>query len=83
MVVTAPFSRHYVHLVRTLFFLYDISADSIWSDSAVKQILLMMNERRNFIIEDLDDYHLIIKADEEYGVREELSREVCLNLSIF
>lgn len=42
-----------------------------------------MNERRNFIIEDLDDYHLIIKADEEYGVREELSREVCLNLSIF
>lgn len=35
-----------------------------------------MNERDNFIIEDLDDYHLVIKADEEYRVRRELEIEV-------
>ncbi|KAG9315319.1 nucleotide excision repair TFIIH subunit [Chiua virens] len=45
-------------------------------DSAVKQILLSMNEREPFIIEDFDDYHLIIKADEEYRVRKELEAEL-------
>jgi len=45
-------------------------------DPAVKQILLMMNEKKSFIIEDLDDHHLVIKADEEYRVREELSHEL-------
>ncbi|EIW75948.1 P-loop containing nucleoside triphosphate hydrolase protein [Coniophora puteana RWD-64-598 SS2] len=34
-----------------------------------------MNEKQPFIIEDLDDYHLIIKADEEYRVRRELEAE--------
>jgi TFIIH basal transcription factor complex TTD-A subunit len=47
------------------------------SDSAVKQILLTMNEKESFIIEDLDDFHLVIKADEEYRVRSELEAEVC------
>jgi TFIIH basal transcription factor complex TTD-A subunit len=47
------------------------------SDPAVKQILLTMNERQTFIIEDLDDYHLVIKGDEEYRVRQELEAEVC------
>lgn len=42
----------------------------------MKQILLAMNERQPFIIEDLDDFHLIIKADEEYRVRSELDTEV-------
>ena len=46
------------------------------SDSAVKQILLTMNERDNFIVEDLDDFHIIIKADEEYRVRKQLELEV-------
>lgn len=46
------------------------------SDSAVKQILLTMNEKDPFVIEDLDDYHLVIKADEEYRVRRELEAEV-------
>ena len=46
------------------------------SDSAVKQILLTMNERDNFIVEDLDDFHIIIKADEEYRVRKQLEVEV-------
>ena len=35
-----------------------------------------MNEKKSFIIEDLDSHHLVIKADEEYRVREELNQEV-------
>jgi hypothetical protein len=35
-----------------------------------------MNEKDSFIIEDLDDFHLVIKADEEYRVRSELEAEV-------
>ena len=46
------------------------------SDSAVKQILLTMNEKMSFIIDDLDDNHIVIKADEEYRVRRELEAEV-------
>ncbi|OSC98878.1 hypothetical protein PYCCODRAFT_1374376, partial [Trametes coccinea BRFM310] len=45
-------------------------------DSAVKQILLALNEKENFIIEDLDDYHVVIKADQEYRVRRELEQEL-------
>jgi len=45
-------------------------------DPAVKQILLQMNEKSNFIIEDLDDRHLVIKADEEYRVKRELEAEL-------
>ncbi|TDL20520.1 hypothetical protein BD410DRAFT_899442 [Rickenella mellea] len=44
-------------------------------DSAVKQILLTMNEKESFIIEDLDDFHVVIKADEEHRVRRELDAE--------
>ena len=50
--------------------------DSSNSDSAVKQILLTMNEKQSFIIEDLDDFHLVIKANEEWRVRNELESEV-------
>ena len=49
---------------------------TLCSDSAVKQILLAMNEKESFIIEDLDDFHVVIKADEEYRVRRELEAEV-------
>ncbi|KAJ7472308.1 TFIIH subunit TTDA/Tfb5 [Mycena galericulata] len=45
-------------------------------DPAVKEILISMNEKESFIIEDLDDYHLVIKADEEYRVRRELEIEL-------
>jgi len=45
-------------------------------DSAVKQILLTMNEKASFIIEDLDEFHVVIKADEEYRVRRELEIEL-------
>lgn len=43
-----------------------------------------MDEKQSFIIQDLDDNHLLIKADEEDRVRRELDAEVCsflLNLS--
>ncbi|KAK0495656.1 nucleotide excision repair TFIIH subunit [Armillaria luteobubalina] len=46
------------------------------SDAAVKQILLAMNERQTFIIEDLDDNHLLIKQEMEYYVRKELETEL-------
>ncbi|KAK0216950.1 nucleotide excision repair TFIIH subunit [Armillaria novae-zelandiae] len=45
-------------------------------DAAVKQILLAMNERQTFIIEDLDDNHLLIKQEMEYYVRKELETEL-------
>ena len=35
-----------------------------------------MNEKQSFIIEGLDDFHVVIKADEEYRVRRELEAEV-------
>ena len=35
-----------------------------------------MNEKQSFIIEDLDEFHVIIKADEERRVLMELEAEV-------
>jgi TFIIH basal transcription factor complex TTD-A subunit len=48
------------------------------SDSAVKQILLTLDERpgQSFIIEDLDEFHVLVRADEEQRVRRELEAEV-------
>ena len=34
-----------------------------------------MNEKQSFIIEDLDDNHVVIKADEEWRIRRELEAE--------
>ncbi|KZT37777.1 nucleotide excision repair, TFIIH, subunit [Sistotremastrum suecicum HHB10207 ss-3] len=45
-------------------------------DAAVKQILLVMNEAQSFIIEDLDDFHLLIKQDEEDRIRRQLETEL-------
>ncbi|KAF7316657.1 DNA-directed RNA polymerase subunit [Mycena chlorophos] len=45
-------------------------------DPAVKEILMALNEREGFVIEDLDDYHIVIKADEEWRVRKELEVEL-------
>ena len=49
------------------------------SDSAVKQILVTLDERpgQSFIIEDLDEFHVLIRADEEQRVKRELEAEVC------
>ncbi|KAI0002438.1 hypothetical protein BJV74DRAFT_765485, partial [Russula compacta] len=48
------------------------------SDSAVKQILLTLDERpgQSFMIEDLDEFHVLIRADEEGRVRRELEAEL-------
>lgn len=46
------------------------------SDPAVKQILITMDAQQRFILEDLDDNHLVIKADEEFRVRRQLETEV-------
>jgi len=45
-------------------------------DVAVKQILLAKNQEQHFIIEDLDDYHLLIKPEEEERVRRMLDTEL-------
>jgi len=45
-------------------------------DPAVKEILIALNEKESFIIEDLDDCHLVIKADEEWRVRSALEAEL-------
>jgi len=48
------------------------------SDSAVKQILVTLDERpgQSFIIEDLDEFHVLVRADEEQRVRRELEAQV-------
>lgn len=38
--------------------------------------MLTMNEKHSFIIEDLDDHNVVIKADEEWRVRRDLEAEV-------
>jgi TFIIH basal transcription factor complex TTD-A subunit len=48
----------------------------IRSDVAVKQILLAKNQQQNFMIEDLDDFHILIKPEEEERVRRMLDTEV-------
>lgn len=55
-----------------------VSALLSLSDSAVKQILVTLDERpgQSFIIEDLDEFHVLIRADEEQRVRRELEAEV-------
>ena len=41
-----------------------------------------MDEKQSFIIQDLDDNHILIKADEEERVRRELDAEVYLETTI-
>ena len=55
-----------------------VSVPLLPSDSAVKQILLTLDERpgQSFMIEDLDEFHVLIRADEEQRVRRELETEV-------
>jgi len=48
------------------------------SDSAVKQILVTLDEKpgQSFIIEDLDEFHVLVRADDEQRVRRVLEAEV-------
>ena len=61
-----------------------LKAVSSASDSAVKQILLTLDERpgQSFMIEDLDEFHVLIRADEEQRVKRELEAEVRLLFSV-
>jgi TFIIH basal transcription factor complex TTD-A subunit len=72
--------RNLTHMVRgKLFSILRkvlLSPNFHFSDAAVKQILLTLNDKHSFIIEDLDDFHIVIKADEEYWVRTALESEV-------
>jgi hypothetical protein len=36
---------------------------------------------QSFIIEDLDEFHVLVRADEEQRVRRELEAEVCVSLT--
>ncbi|KZO90630.1 nucleotide excision repair, TFIIH, subunit [Calocera viscosa TUFC12733] len=45
-------------------------------DAAVKQILLMMDESEKFIIQDLDDTHLIVQMDQLERVQRMLEVEL-------
>ncbi|KIO31291.1 hypothetical protein M407DRAFT_19668 [Tulasnella calospora MUT 4182] len=45
-------------------------------DSAVKQILLTLNEKEAFIVEDLDETHVIIAPDKVERVRQALASEL-------
>lgn len=50
------------------------------SDATVKQILLFINRQTSFILEDLDDYHVLIKENMEVWVRTQLEQEVRLDM---
>ncbi|KAL1926331.1 hypothetical protein VTP01DRAFT_5852 [Rhizomucor pusillus] len=43
-------------------------------DTTVKQIVLNLNKRSNFVIEDLDDTHLFIEASKVDELQSELDR---------
>lgn len=47
-----------------------------YSDPPVKQLILVMNEERNFLIQDLDETHLLVSADSVEMIKEQLEEEV-------
>lgn len=50
------------------------------SDPAVKEILLELDNKDRFIIEDLDDHHLFIDLDKLDVVREHVERVLEQNI---
>lgn len=69
------------HILPSLMFCVFLSP----SDSAVKQILVTLDERpgQSFIIEDLDEFHVLVRADEEQRVKRELEAQVCIFSSTY
>lgn len=51
-------------------------------DAAIKQILLMMDENEKFIIQDLDDTHVVVQMDQLERVQRMLEVEVMFKLSL-
>lgn len=55
----------------------DDNADgSAHSDAPIKQLILMMDEEKHFIIQDLDETHLLVSADSVDMIKEQLEEEV-------
>lgn len=48
----------------------------ITTDPPVKQLILVMNEERNFLIQDLDETHLLVSADSVEMIKEQLEEEL-------
>lgn len=42
----------------------------------MKQLILSMNEEQNFLIQDLDETHLLVSADSVEMIKEQLEEEV-------
>lgn len=49
-------------------------------DPPVKQLILTMNEERSFLIQDLDETHLLVSADSVEMIKEQLEEEVSFHL---
>ncbi|KAK9895380.1 nucleotide excision repair, TFIIH, subunit [Cystobasidium minutum MCA 4210] len=48
----------------------------ITTDPPVKQLILSMNEEQNFLIQDLDETHLLVSADSVEMIKEQLEEEL-------
>ncbi|TIB81140.1 hypothetical protein E3Q22_01367 [Wallemia mellicola] len=47
------------------------------SDPAVKQIILNLNDKSKFIVQDLDLQHILVSPDSVQSIKYELENEVC------
>ena len=47
-------------------------------DPPVKQLILSMDEEKHFMIQDLDETHLLVSADSVSTIKEQLEDEVGL-----
>lgn len=46
------------------------------SDAPIKQLILMMDEEKHFVIQDLDETHLLVSADSVDMIKMQLEEEV-------
>ncbi|EIM22048.1 hypothetical protein WALSEDRAFT_17645, partial [Wallemia mellicola CBS 633.66] len=46
-------------------------------DPAVKQIILNLNDKSKFIVQDLDLQHILVSPDSVQSIKYELENEVC------
>ncbi|CEH18040.1 nucleotide excision repair tfiih subunit [Ceraceosorus bombacis] len=53
-----------------------IKGSLLTCDPAVKQLILAINERVRFVIQDLDETHLLISTDKVEWMRIELDSEL-------
>ncbi|PWN99219.1 nucleotide excision repair, TFIIH, subunit [Tilletiopsis washingtonensis] len=53
-----------------------IKGSLLTCDPAVKQLILQLNERMRFVIQDLDETHLLVSTDRVEWMRIELETEL-------